>query len=83
MITDDALNAVANGTGMVLDELAFLLKRLPGTPKSSVIPWRNYASIRSTFGWFSSLLIYLVDCPDICKSYLKVGFTTSFNHQLG
>jgi rod shape-determining protein MreB len=33
-IAEDPLSAVANGTGMVLEELAFLLKDLTGTPKS-------------------------------------------------
>ena len=34
IIAEDPLSAVANGTGMVLHELAFLLKDLTGNPKS-------------------------------------------------
>ena len=34
VIADDPLSAVANGTGMVLDELAFLLKDLVANPKA-------------------------------------------------
>ena len=34
IITDDPLSAVANGTGMVLEELAFLLKDITGNPKT-------------------------------------------------
>jgi rod shape-determining protein MreB len=34
IITDDPLSAVANGTGMVLEELAFLLKDLTGKTKN-------------------------------------------------
>jgi rod shape-determining protein MreB len=34
IVAEDPLSAVANGTGMVLEELAFLLKDLTGTPKS-------------------------------------------------
>ncbi len=34
IITDDPLSAVANGTGMVLEELAFLLKDLTGNTKN-------------------------------------------------
>ena len=34
IITDDPLSAVANGTGMVLEELAFLLKDLTGNTKT-------------------------------------------------
>ena len=33
VIADDPLSAVANGTGLVLNELAFLLKDLTGNPK--------------------------------------------------
>ncbi len=33
IIAEDPLSAVANGTGLVLQELAFLLKDLAGTPK--------------------------------------------------
>ena len=33
VIADDPLSAVANGTGLVLNELAFLLKDLSGNPK--------------------------------------------------
>ena len=33
IIADDPLSAVANGTGLVLEELAFLLKDLTGNPK--------------------------------------------------
>ena len=32
-IADDPLSAVANRTGLVLNELAFLLKDLTGNPK--------------------------------------------------
>jgi len=34
IIADDPLSAVAKGTGMVLHELAFLLKDLAGAPKN-------------------------------------------------
>ena len=34
VIADDPLSAVANGTGLVLQELAFLLKDLTGNPKN-------------------------------------------------
>lgn len=34
VVTDDPLSAVANGTGMVLEELAFLLKDLTGNTKN-------------------------------------------------
>lgn len=34
IITEDPLSAVANGTGMVLEELAFLLKDITGNPKN-------------------------------------------------
>lgn len=34
IVTDDPLSAVANGTGMVLEELAFLLKDLTGNTKN-------------------------------------------------
>jgi len=34
IITEDPLSAVANGTGLVLEELAFLLKDLTGNPKN-------------------------------------------------
>jgi rod shape-determining protein MreB len=33
IIAEDPLSAVANGTGLVLEELAFLLKDLTGNPK--------------------------------------------------
>ena len=35
VIADDPPSAVANGTGLVLNELAFLLKDLTGNPNST------------------------------------------------
>ena len=45
VIADDPLSAVANGTGMVLHELAFLLKDLTAALKTNRATWRDSASI--------------------------------------